>query len=942
MLNKFDIYGRLEIPPLILCEISKEKICKLYLSGNPEFDLNFISISKVSFTIPEIVNGKKYLYYDEVKELRMIYVPDYGYFQIRDIDEVSDGIKSYKSCVAYSAESMLSGKRVTNIKGEYKLWNPINNDETLMGILLNMIPGWEIGTVDGIVATRQRTVDITESDLYNIFTNEFYQIFEAIFVFDYNNFKINIYDANKIFKDTGIILSFENLLKEVSITPQTDEIITALKVIGGDGLDISGVNPTGDTIYNVSYFKDRMSDALQNQLNNYEVKYNSLIGKFSDLLIGYKNKNTELAYLHSNAPEYNVNFQVNQDGTAKIIPSLSNESGLDQLNALIDTLNGVKSVRIAQGNIPYSDVNSILSSVQSMISAKESSINRIEKELEIIMTQILDIKEQLKMENNFSEAEWIELNGYFIYGTVQENGYTIYDNMTQEEKQQIRMDLLDYGKLVLEKSCVPKYLFKISSVNFLALSDFKKFQDEFELGTTFTLKTKENQIVKPLLLGVHLNFNDLSDFTLIYGNKTKVNEGFDFSPFSNAISVSSNISFDLIKLEAMKKQANDVTKFLNNSLITAVNDIKSNEILTKYEMNEHGIRLYTYDYNTNEQLGFESWWTGSILAFSDDNFTSAKLALGRIKAPNGGYVYGLNAEVIAGNIMISNELHIQNDSNTFKVDASGATLVNASLTVSKGQNTIKIDPSNGFTIYKGSISDSNRQIYLGTDGNVYFRGAVNINNKAVIDANGNASFAYVDIYGGIIRLGGTEITPSSFYTNCGLLEHSLMDETCLYLGEINGNQIRANSITANQIAANTITANQISAGAITSSKIAAGAITAVNIASKAITADKIDVDSLYVTRIYGSKAGANSGYLRVIYGGSSSGLELIGSGYNRSVFKVEQYGGDGYVDFYAQNSRFMTVEKTGGVAVSCSGYWTFENIIVNGSIQGNGLSAKFE
>lgn len=54
-------------------------------------------------------------------------------------------------------------------------------------------------------------------------------------------------------------------------------------------------------------------------------------------------------------------------------------------------------------------------------------------------------------------------------------------------------------------------------------------------------------------------------------------------------------------------------------------------------------------------------------------------------------------------------------------------------------------------------------------------------------------------------------------------------------GQIQANQIQANSITANQIAADTITAGQIAAGAITASEIAAGSITTSKMAITDIT-----------------------------------------------------------------------------------------------------------
>ncbi|HAQ40823.1 MAG TPA: hypothetical protein DCM73_08320 [Clostridiales bacterium] len=115
----FDIYNRIELPTLILCEIGKERLCSLF-AINISMNLNYTNVSELRFKVPHTIDGEPYRYYDEVKELRLIYIKDIGYFQIYDIQEVSDGIVTYKECVAYSAESMLQSKRITNLEGTYK------------------------------------------------------------------------------------------------------------------------------------------------------------------------------------------------------------------------------------------------------------------------------------------------------------------------------------------------------------------------------------------------------------------------------------------------------------------------------------------------------------------------------------------------------------------------------------------------------------------------------------------------------------------------------------------------------------------------------------------------------------------------------------------------------------------------------------------------------
>lgn len=725
---KMDKYIRIEKPQLTLCEVSKKRLCMLY-PLDVILELKFADLSSIDFKIPKTINGELYKYYNDVVELRMIYLPNVGYFQIIDVTEESNGIDTFKTCKAYSAQVMFQSKRITGVVGEYKLWNPLEPHTSLMGILLTLAPSWKVGTVDGVFITRQRSVNITESDLYAMMTNNFYESFEAIFVFDYNKYEINIYDARKQFKNSQVFISSHNLLKSYQIESQSDKIVTALKVLGGDGLDISGVNPTGGTtLYNVDAFIEKMSTGLQTALQVYKTKYDSLKQQYSDLLVEYKNRNIDLNRLQNNSPAYNVDYNYNQDGTAKITPSLTIDSGLSQLEGLRTSFENIKAVRIQHGNIPYSDVNAMIPPVEVMITQKKVEISNAENVLNNLMSQISNITNQLKMENNFTDEQWIELNEYFRYDVVQNNAFIITDNMTQDQKQQIRQELLEYGELVLSKSCYPTYIFKLSTVNFLALPEFKKFQDEFELGTNFTLKINDYYAVKPMLLGVKINFNDLSDFELTFGNKTNINEGFDFSAYRNAINVGANLSFDLVKIEALKSQTNVISEFINGALNIVKNNLFANTDHVEIIIDENGMRFKQYEIDNDDPnvkilRPNELWINGTNIAFSNDNFTTCNLAVGEIEAPGsiGGRVSGVIADAIVGRLIAGNNVRISNDKNNFILDENGCVLNGASFTVINGKNSIVIDALNGMVFKKDNEEIIKMDI---NTGEAYFKGRI--------------------------------------------------------------------------------------------------------------------------------------------------------------------------------------------------------------------------
>ena len=147
-----------------------------------------------------------------------------------------------------------------------------------------------------------------------------------------------------------------------------------------------------------------------------------------------------------------------------------------------------------------------------------------------------------------------------------------------------------------------------------------------------------------------------------------------------------------------------------------------------------------------------------MIAMTDDGWKTAKLAIGRFASPETGVQWGVNAELIAGKLIIGNNLVLQNpliDENgnvtgtmMFQVDSTGAWLYNSRIVLQSNNGLIIVDPdygivagtkllfnTNGTTVTPefldkaGSITydsegmPANANFYLDVNtGNAYFRG----------------------------------------------------------------------------------------------------------------------------------------------------------------------------------------------------------------------------
>jgi|GEM_PF-3291977 len=849
----------MEIPQLVLTEMSKERLGVLN-AQNLRFNARYTAPSELHFFVPSRYedfggNPEGYLY-DEIRELRLIYVPNIGWFQLWRVEEKSDGIKVYKECAAYSIETMLTQKLIKELEGEFQLVNLVQQERSLMHVLLPHIPDWEIGHIDGSLLNRQRSISITSSSLYAGLVNDIANAFGCIFVFDYQNFRINMYDITREFPDTQIYLSHDNLIKNSTAKVLTDDIITCLHVRGdassGVQLDIAGVNPTGnDLLVDVSYFKSRMSPGLLAALNAYENLHHTLQTQYSNLLVQLHTLNGNLQLLRNNPPSYNVVFSNDNPvtGQASIQPALDSASGLSSLEAIHRALDGVKQIRIESNNMPFLDIAAQMELVEPMIAARRNSITNVENQIANIQSQLNAIVAQLNMQSHFTSAQWQELNRYFIFSVYTEKSMTVTDLTTATERQQIQQELKELGELYLRRASHPSYEFTIDAVNFYALEEFEPFHT-LSLGETITLDL-DFYIVKPLLLGVDLDFENPANFRLHYANRHTLDS--DFSQIDYLISqsgASRAISFNLNRIQEMTRNSDAVNSFINGSLDLSRNELITSPRRTAITMDEYGLRARSYDWSTDRLLPYESWLTGSQLAFSNNNFrVSANLAVGRIQSPSGGgTIFGVVAGALVGNQIIGNNLHLETEARGFGdnpqmiMNENGVRINNASLEMTRQQagvtNQIILDPLRGFEI----LRNNEQQVFIGADGNVNFRGrilggSINIANGAFIvevdgtvsitrgtlnigngrfqvDQAGNVTMQSGHFVGGRIQIGGTIIDEDWFWNVdrwvYSAFSRARLDNTCIYLGDIDAPQI-VGQLIANQISAGSINTGHISA-----------------------------------------------------------------------------------------------------------------------------------
>ena len=319
MLFTQDMYNRLAQSKLFLANPQKNYIG--VLSGAEELYLtaNLHTISELTFKIYEYVDGKKNKYYDKVEQKRLIELQYISWFQIEDVKECPDGELSYKEIKCLSLENELTGKRVDDLNGVFALWDISDTDNSLLHILTRG-SGWKIGHVSNELLSKYRTFSINTAKIYNVLTTDIAKSFECQFIFDTFAKEIHTYTLDEVGELTDIIISRNNIMSECIKEGSAQNIITKLKVLGADGVDIRSVNPNGSNyLINVDYFKttEWMSQSLIDALNVYQTKFNNYMTQYDTTLSLLKQRQSELTVLQTQLKdlESNKKSQDNVVGT---------------------------------------------------------------------------------------------------------------------------------------------------------------------------------------------------------------------------------------------------------------------------------------------------------------------------------------------------------------------------------------------------------------------------------------------------------------------------------------------------------------------------------------------------------------------------------------------------------------------------------------------------
>lgn len=301
----------------------------------------------------------------------------------------------------------------------------------------------------------------------------------------------------------------------------------------------------------------------------------------------------------------------------------------------------------------------------------QAKIDELNAELTYINEQC-DVQKFIKKRG---DSLYDELSNYWIEGTYENDNLSTFDSTTMAERIQLAKELMEVAQKELVRSAQPTFEMSVDSVNFLGLIEFRSFSNELEFGRVITIEKDDNTHYRPALVGMEYDLENIDTFTLNFSTAARLDEAsMTFADLMNEASetsrtVSSNWS-NLLDYSRNKTQISDLlNEPLNRTLRAAQADMSNQQFL----IDSTGILGRRWaDSSKTSFLDEQIRIINNTLLFTDDNWKTPKLALGKIRDEEGNVLgYGLAAEVIIGTMFIGESLKIENIDNSIRIDGNG-------------------------------------------------------------------------------------------------------------------------------------------------------------------------------------------------------------------------------------------------------------------------------
>lgn len=682
MIVKYSTLSRLEKPKFTLCNpgsicvngMLSKVVGMLVDTEAEEIVFNFNTTSELNLRVNRIIrndpeeNAHTFAIYKAVQNRRLIFVDDIGYFMITNIEDGFDGHKHYKDVTAKSVDAEIAQKMIPFIDDNtYRFsTDKTETNKGMLEIIVETLPLWTIEHVDDVVAERWRTFEDVDTSLncLTFMIQNMQDAYECIFVFDNVARTISVYDQANYVRQTNIHITKEDLINSLEITENADDLFTAVSVLGDDNVTISAINPLGtNVIYDFAYYLDWMSESLSSKVVKWQEAVNKEREPYYNLNLSYFSKMTEASNLEMEIQKYDTQITMYYRCRNNIVAEYSTDL-VGSYNEAIAEAGGEQITIRDSIEETLEEIDNLIAECESKKDNSQVLFEEKQSELEKVKAESDSVHEKLAITSYFTEEEYTELCHYIFEGSYSDDYVVITDIMTYDEKFAQMKILYDRAESQLQRVSQPTQEFSVDVENFIFIKDFAEWSEQLETGCLINVELEVGDVAALFLSNMTINYDDHS-LKMTFGNRFN-----KFDPKSLFNDVLGKITKSANTLSYIKEILYPIKSGEFNSMKEALQTSRNLTMGQALSSTDEEVVIDGSGYTGRRRLEDGTYdarqvkLTGRSLVFTDDAWESCKVALGELQFGDGSSSYGINAEIVIGDIILGNNLRIlDNDGN---------------------------------------------------------------------------------------------------------------------------------------------------------------------------------------------------------------------------------------------------------------------------------------
>lgn len=363
-------------------------------------------------------------------------------------------------------------------------------------------------------------------------------------------------------------------------------------------------------------------------------------------------------------------------------------------------------------------------------------------EVEVYGLQDYLIDEQSKIQDTLDFATflgdklWEEFCSFRREDKYSNENY-ISDGLNNTELFERAREFIKIAQKELYKSAELQRSISASMHNLLVIDKFKNLVEHFKTGNWLRVLA-DDDVYKLRLIKYEIDYDDIDNISVEFSDAVRIKDS--VSDIQSILDQASSMatSYDTIKRQAQQgeKSNTQLNNWVNDGMYLTNSKIVGDADNQNITWDSHGILCREYIPMTDSYDDRQLKIINRGLYVTTDNWQTSKAGVGNFIIYNPATrqrenTYGVIADVLVGNMILSNKAGIYNESNSITLDENGLVITVNDVTESEdGDDIVR---TRAFTIQNkktdvDGVETINQLMYVDSAGNLVLNGSITINS----------------------------------------------------------------------------------------------------------------------------------------------------------------------------------------------------------------------